>query len=149
MPHRSLSQNGFAIVMALLGFISIVVGTAFLMIGAWPVLGFFGLDVLLVYLAFRLNYRSGRLRETVTLTESSLDVRRTQPSGTERKWSFEPTWVRVILEGVDARRAQLVLRSRDLALQIGAFLPPFERRDLAQALERALADRRASLPHLG
>jgi uncharacterized membrane protein len=149
MPHRSLPPKGFAIVMAVLALISIVVGTAFLMIGAWPVLGFFGLDVAIVYLAFRLNYRSGRLRETVTLTDSSLDVRRIQPSGDEKTWSFEPTWVRVMLEGVDTRRAKLVLRSRDLALQIGAFLPPFERKDLAQALERALADRRASLPHIG
>jgi uncharacterized membrane protein len=148
-PHRSLPQKGFVIVMAVLVLISIIVGTAFLMIGAWPVFGFFGLDVALVYLAFRLNYRSGRLRETVTLTDASLDVRRIQPSGAEKKWSFEPTWVRVILEGVDTSRGQLVLRSRDLALQIGAFLPPFERKDLAQALERALADRRAALPHLG
>jgi uncharacterized membrane protein len=149
MPHRSLTPKGFAIVMVVLGLISIVVGTAFLMIGAWPVLGFFGLDVALVYFAFRLNYRSGRLRETVTLTDSSLDVRRIQPSGDEKNWSFEPSWVRVVLEGVDTRRAQLVLRSRDLALQIGAFLPPFERKDLAKALERALADRRKALPHLG
>jgi uncharacterized membrane protein len=148
-PHRSLSSQGFLIVMAALGAVSIVVGTAFLMVGAWPVFGFFGLDVALVYLAFRLNYRSGRLREMVTLTDASLDVRRIQPSGAEKRWAFEPTWVYVILEQVDTQRTQLVLRSRDLALQIGAFLPPFERKDLAQAIENALAARRKALPHLG
>jgi uncharacterized membrane protein len=57
--------------------------------------------------------------------------------------------VRVILEQVDTQRTQLVLRSRDLALQIGAFLPPFERKDLAQAIENALVARRKALPHLG
>jgi uncharacterized membrane protein len=116
--------------------------------GAWPVFGFFGLDVALVYLAFRLNYRAGRLRETVTLTDTSLDISRVQPDGAERRWALEPTWVRVILEDVDSHRAKLVLRSRDVALQIGAFLAPFERQDLAKAIDRALAARRSALPHI-
>jgi uncharacterized membrane protein len=51
--------------MIALGAISFITGVLFLAAGAWPVLGFFGLDVLLVYIAFRLNYRSGRLYETL------------------------------------------------------------------------------------
>ena len=58
-PHRSLSATGFVIVMALVGGVSFAAGIAFLLMGAWPVFGFFGLDVLLIYLAFRANYRAG------------------------------------------------------------------------------------------
>ena len=57
-PHRSLSRAGFVLVMAVLGAISFAAGMVFLLIGAWPVFGFFGLDVLLVYCAFRANYRA-------------------------------------------------------------------------------------------
>jgi uncharacterized membrane protein len=135
--------------MAVLAVVSFAIGTAFLLMGAWPVFGFFGLDVVLVYLAFRLNYRAARLRETVTLTDESLDVSRVQPSGAEKRWALEPTWVRVMFEGVDTHRARLILRSRDMALQIGAFLAPLERQDLAKAIDSALMARRKALPHLG
>jgi uncharacterized membrane protein len=67
-PYRSLRPAGFLVLMVALGAVSFVAGILFLVAGAWPVLGFFGLDVLLVYVAFRLNYRSGRLYETVNLT---------------------------------------------------------------------------------
>ena len=56
------------ILMAVFGGVSFITGIAFLLKGAWPVFGFFGLDVALLYIAFRLNYRSGRLYETVDLT---------------------------------------------------------------------------------
>ena len=64
-PHRSLSPRGFLILMSAIGLVSFVMGMVFLLIGAWPVMGFFGLDVALIYFAFKLNYRSGRLYETV------------------------------------------------------------------------------------
>src|SRR6202167_1788489 len=67
-PHRSLSQTGFLIFMLCLGGLSFISGVAFVLMGAWPVCGFFGLDVLLVYVAFRANYRSGRAYEEVTVT---------------------------------------------------------------------------------
>jgi uncharacterized membrane protein len=70
-PHRSLGPAGFLILMAALGTASFITGIVFLLMGAWPVFGFFGLDVLLIYIAFRLNYRSGRLYETVELTPAS------------------------------------------------------------------------------
>jgi uncharacterized membrane protein len=147
-PHRSLPPHGFLIVMAVLCVFSFVAGTAFLLMGAWPVFGFFGLDVALIYWAFKLNYRSARAFETVTLTDASLDVRHVAASGAERKWRFEPAWVRVLFNGVEARRPKLVLQARSEVVQIGAFLPPVERQDLARAIEKALTVRRLALPHL-
>ena len=69
-PHRSLGRAGFLILMLLFGGISFVTGMLFLVIGAWPVLGFFGLDVLLLYLAFRLNYWHAEAYEEVIVTPS-------------------------------------------------------------------------------
>src|ERR1700740_1350140 len=80
-PHRSLSRAGFTLLMGVLAPISFVVGVSFLMMGAWPVFGFFGLDVALVWLAFRVNYRAGRLYETVELTPETLTVTRVHRSG--------------------------------------------------------------------
>ena len=66
-PHRSLPPAGFLIVMLAFGGLSFVAGILFVLHGAWPVTGFFGLDVGLVYLAFRINYRSARREERIRL----------------------------------------------------------------------------------
>src|SRR5579872_4032025 len=75
-PHRSLSGFGFLVLMGAVGAVSFAAGTLFLILGAWPVFGFFGLDVLLVYWAFRLNYRAARAYEEVMVTPSELRVRK-------------------------------------------------------------------------
>jgi uncharacterized membrane protein len=67
-PHRSLGRIGFLILMALFGLVSFITGMLFLVLGAWPVFGFCGLDVLLLYWAFRLNYRHAEAYEQVTVT---------------------------------------------------------------------------------
>ena len=94
-PHRSLSPTGFLIFMAVLGGISFVTGMVFLLAGAWPVFGFLGLDVLLVYWAFRLNYRSAQAYEQVTVTPSELTVRKVSHHGGVREWTLNPVWVRL------------------------------------------------------
>ena len=71
LPHRSLGRKGFIILMGVISAISFLTGLAFYMLGAWPVMGFFCLDVLLIYGAFRLNYRAARLYELVELTRAS------------------------------------------------------------------------------
>src|SRR5207244_1694269 len=76
LPHRSLPPHGFRVMMGLLGIISIAVGIGFVSVGAWPICGFFGLDVALLYFAFRLNYRSARQRETLRLADDQFTVER-------------------------------------------------------------------------
>src|SRR5260370_22840441 len=94
-PHRSLSHAGFLIVMAAVGGISFVAGTAFLLLGAWPVFGFFGLDVLLVYWAFRVNYRAAAAFEEVTVTACELRERQCSHRGKALDWAFHPLWGRL------------------------------------------------------
>src|SRR5690242_1536100 len=92
-PHRSLPQIGFVILMALVGLISFSAGIVFWLMGAWPVFGFFGLDVLLLYWAFRINYRRAQSYEEVTVTPVSLRVRKVSPRGQVREWLLNPLWV--------------------------------------------------------
>jgi uncharacterized membrane protein len=136
-PHRSLPPQGFLLLMLLLGAASFAAGVSFVLIGAWPVFGYFGLDVLLVYLAFRASYRSARMHEWVRLTEDALTVERVGQRGERRRWQFQPFWLRVVLEERDETNS-LVLTSHGRRVVVGGFLAPAERKNLAVALKDAL-----------
>lgn len=141
-PHRSLPPLGFILVMGLICVISFAAGVLFFSMGAWPVIGFLGLDVLLIYLAFRASYRSGRMYETVKLTRRDLTVRRVDHWGRASSWSLPAGWLQVLMDDPPAHESQLTLRSHGQSLVIGSFLTPTERLDLAQALRRALEEAR-------
>jgi uncharacterized membrane protein len=143
-PHRSLPPRGFAVMMAVLCGLSLAAGIACLAAGAWPVFGFFGLDVLLLYLAFRISYRGARRREIVRLTERNLTVERISPHGERRHWQFEPAWLRVEFEERDPV-GTVTLASHGRALAVGNFLAPEQRRSFAAALRGALASWRAAI----
>jgi len=137
-PHRSLSPKGFLILMSGIGLVSFVTGMAFLAIGAWPVLGFFGLDVLLIYVAFKLNYRSARAHEIVELTSDLLRVTRVSARGDAERFEFNPYWVRVRLSQAPDGRTKLKIASHGKEFAFGRLLNDEERRDFAQVLEREL-----------
>ena len=139
-PHRSLPRAGFIVLMTAICLVSFGTGLMFYLIGAWPVIGFMGLDVALIYIAFKLNYRSGRLYETVDLTPETLTVTRVQPSGKAQSWSFNPYWVRLSLEERIGRSSELSLASHGDRLVFASFLSDSEREDFAAALRAALSD---------
>ena len=141
-PHRSLSPYGFLILMIALSLVSFVTGIAFLIAGAWPVFGFFGLDVLLVYVAFRASYRSGMMYETLRLTSDNFTVRRIFPSGAVKSWSFQPYWLRVELDNPEGPDSELRISSHGRSVVIGSFLTSEEKLDLARTLNAALAQSR-------
>ena len=94
-PHRSLNRTGFLVLMTFIGAVSFVAGIAFWMMGAWPVFGFFGLDVLVIYWAFRTNFRSADATEDIMLTPSELRVRRVSHRGHLIEWTLNPLWVQL------------------------------------------------------
>jgi len=142
-PYRSLSKTGFIAVMVVVAGISFTAGFAFLMMGAWPVFGFFGLDVLLVYLAFRANFRSARQFEDIHMTPSRLSVRQVSAHGEARENVSNPRWVRIeTTRDEDYGVTRLALVSRGVPLVIGAFLGPRQREQVAQGLGAALAEAR-------
>jgi uncharacterized membrane protein len=138
-PHRSLSPRGFVILMAAVAGVSFVGGMVYLLLGAWPVFVFLGLDVLLLWWAFRLNFRSAKTVETLRLSTDALIVRRVTPNGTAQEWRFQPYWLRVRLEQPTPEESRLVLTSHGRSLPIGTFLSTEERVELAGALKDALA----------
>jgi uncharacterized membrane protein len=140
-PHRSLSKAGFVAVMLVVAGVSFTAGTAFLLMGAWPVFGFFGLDVLLVYLAFRANFRSAREFEDIHMSPSRLFVRQVSAHGEARENVSNPRWVRMeTARDEDYGMTRLALVSRGVPLVIGAFLGPRQREQVAQGLGAALAE---------
>jgi len=134
-----MPRSGFILVMALLAGISFAAGMVFLLMGAWPVLGFFGLDVLVVWWAFRVNFRTARAREEITVTTSELRVRRVSHRGQVAEWTFNPLWVRLDTEvDEDFGIAHLYLISRGHQIQIARFLGPDEKTSFYNGLAEAL-----------
>ena len=147
-PHRSLSPRGFLVFMAAVCATGFAAGLLSVLAGAWPVMAFLGLVVALIYIAFRINYRHGRMHETLALTRRDLTVRRVDHRGRVASWRFHPTWLQVLIDDPPRHHSQLVLRSHGRNLVIGALLTPAERFDLAAALRRALARAKcAPRPH--
>ncbi|NIA71985.1 DUF2244 domain-containing protein [Pelagibius litoralis] len=141
-PHRSLPPRGFLLLMAGVSAISFGAGLLFFLMGAWPVIGFLGADVLLIFLAFKINYRRGRLAEHLQLTAGDLTVTRVWPGGRSKSWQFQTAWLQILLDDPPKHDSPLVLRSHGRSLTIGSFLTKEERADLARALRSALAEAR-------
>lgn len=141
-PHRSLPPEGFWLLMAAVAAVSFTIGLMFAAAGAWPILGFFGLDVLLFYTAFRVSYRSGRLVETVTLTRDDMVVRRIWPRGRVEEWRMQPYWLKVRAvpssEEIGAPAGEIRLTTHGQTVGLGRFLTDPERDDFTDALSRAL-----------
>lgn len=137
-PNRSLGAAGFLVVMGVIVGVNITLGFVFLSIGAWPVLGFCGLDILLVWTAFRLSYRQGRMYERVRLTEEALLVTRVLATGHETRWRLLPMWTRVEIYQRGEHEVCIRVISRGRTLILGSFLSPAERETFGDALRSAL-----------
>jgi len=147
-PHRSLRRTGFILVMTFLTVVSFAAGVAFLLKGAWPVFGFFVLDVLAIYVAFKINFRRARAREQISVTPSELRVRRVSHRGHVMEWVLNPLWVRldeISHEEFGIERLYLVSRGRRVS--IGSFLGPDEKASFANALKAGLAAARRGVTY--
>src|SRR4051794_9518974 len=138
-PHRSLNRTGFLVLMAFVAAVSFAAGVAFLLMGAWPVFGFFGLDVLVIWWAFRINFRRAAAVEEISVTPSELRVRRVSHRGHVVEWVLNPLWVRLDQKthaefGIE----RLYLISKGRRVSIGSFLGADEKASFAKALLGAL-----------
>lgn len=135
-PHRSLTRTGFHALMGLLLAFGMLSGLVFWLVGAWPVLGFLGADVLLIYLAFRISYAGARAYERVRLSAEALTVEHVDHWGHRREVALQPHWLRV---DVNETPSGLTLTSRGRSVAIAAFLPPDELDEVANMIRAALA----------
>ena len=142
-PHRSLGATGFLVVMLLIGGLSFIAGLVFALNGAWPVVGFLGLDVVLVYWAFKASYRSAAAYEQVTVTASELRLRKVSARGEATEWTLNPVWVRLEREThAEFGLERLYLVSRGRRLSVASCLGPREKERFAVALAAALGEAR-------
>lgn len=139
-PHRSLGPRGFAAVMAGVALVSFTAGFVFYRIGAWPVMGFCGLDVLLIYGAFRLNYRAARAYEEIEVLRHEIVIRKISPRGRTLEFRFNPDWVRLdIARTEDEGVTRIILTSRGKSISVADFLNPEDRTTFATAFKAAVA----------
>jgi uncharacterized membrane protein len=138
-PHRSLSRAQFTVLMSFVCAVSFAAGVTFWRMGAWPVFGFFGLDVLLIYWAFKINFRHARAVEEISVTPSELRVRRVSHRGHVAEWVLNPLWVQLDQKthaefGIE----RIYLVSKGRRVSIASFLGPDEKASFAKALTAAL-----------
>ncbi len=145
-PHRSLGPRGFLVLMICVCVISFGAGLAFFLSGAWPVIGFFGIDVLLIYLAFRINYRRAKQYERVRLSPEQLRVDKVSHHGRKRAFVFQPFWIAVEMKQPAEPDTPLHIASHGKRLRLGAFLSAEERLAFARALRDALMRARGAEP---
>lgn len=142
-PNRSLSASGFRVLMGVAVVTTLIPGAIFVAQGAWPVFGFMGLDLVAIYVAFRLSYAQGRAREFVRVTPMNLDVIRVDQHG--RTWGvekFPSYWTRVSMDDPPEADSQLTISASGRSATIGRFLSADERAGFARALRDALAKAR-------
>ena len=137
-PNRSLPPAGFALVMGVVIAVNVTLGVFFTSIGAWPVLGFCGLDIFLVWLAFKLSYRQGRHHERIHITADCIRVSRVLPSGHESRWSLQPFWTQVSVDHAGEHHVRVRLTSKGRSLFVGTFLSPREREQFGDAIAAAV-----------
>ncbi|MEN5083129.1 DUF2244 domain-containing protein [Bosea sp. TWI1241] len=142
-PHRSLGPNGFRLVMTLVCLAAVISSLPFVILGAWPVAGFFGLDILALFIAFKVNFGAARAFERIVVTPLDVVLRKVSHHGRERVWRSNPAWTRMERdEDEDFGLMGLALVSRGRRTAIASALSPQEREGFAQALGGALAKAR-------
>lgn len=138
-PNRSLGRRGLRVVIATLAVMASILGMIFFSLGAWPIVGFLGLDVLLVWWAMSSSLREGQRLEQVTLWPDQLELRQVAPDGEEQLRRFNPFYVKLVIHrDFDERTTGLHLRTRDDDIEIGAFLTSDDKASFAKVFGTAL-----------
>ena len=142
-PHNSLTGTGQRIVIAVMVVMASVPGMVFFSMGAWPIVGFMGLDIAAVWWALSAARRNGRAFEEVTLWRHQLDFLKVDGNGAEKTWSFSPLAVRLVIDrDINERTRALHLKSGGEIIEIGAFLAEAEKSSFAKAFGTALRQAR-------
>lgn len=139
-PHRSLGRKGHRVLLLLVGAFCLFYGGIFVLRGAWPVGLFFAADFAIVYGAFRLSYRSGLVREEVTVSRTDVSIRKFSPSGDVVEQRFNPFWARFFVrrrQGTGIQSMHVVGEGR--GTEVGSFLNPDDRESFAKAFKGALS----------
>ena len=148
-PNRSSTPGAIRKLALVLCVALVPAGLIFVYVGAWPVFGFLGLEILALVALLNYHHKRSYVIERIAITINELRVERINPWGQRSKWSFKRHWLQVNLDESGQRDCALELRSHGRALVIGAFLAPDERRKVARRLRDALHAAAQPKPILG
>ena len=137
-PHRSLSYRAMFMVMGGMIAVSLFLTSEMAHLGAWPVIGFNIVDMALAVSLFWLNMRAARERETISLSEDSLAVTRTDVHGRRTSFSVAPDWLNVVLEERPGTVPKLLFSTRGKSFEVARALGEAQKRELAAGLSRAM-----------
>lgn len=138
-PRRSLGRRGITILSAVVGVVSLANGMIFWLAGAWPVVGFCGVDAALLWFLLNLNMRRAEQRyEAIRLGEDALTIEHGDHRGVFARFALPPGWLRVDTDDSEFGQSRVTVSVRGQTIAIGLFLSPVERRQLAAALRAAL-----------
>jgi uncharacterized membrane protein len=139
-PYRSLGKTGFRVVLCICGTFCLLYGGFFMITGAYPVGLFFGLDFLGLYVALKMSYRSGKVREEVTVTRENLSIRKFSAAGRMVEHRFNPFWARFrVKRHEEFGITSMYVTGEGGFTDIGSFLNPDDRESFAKAFRGALA----------
>ncbi len=140
-PHQSLSRRGFRVVMSGLCLVSLVVSIESWRRGFWPIAGFFGLDMLGIYLALKVSFRRGSSFEEVMITQIEVLLARVSHRGERREWRFNPLWTKLVsVDDEEFGLQRLTLVSRRVEVVVARDAAPEQRAEIADGLGKALAE---------
>lgn len=137
-PSPPLPPSALKLILVLVATINLAFAMVFVSRGAWLVMPFMGLDVLLLAWAFRASLRAAQRSERICVTADRLVVERHPVRGPVSEIELNPYWVRVEMADPPDHWSQLTLWSHGKGVRIGTFLSPDERASLALSLKDAL-----------
>ena len=144
-PNRSSTPEAIQKLALVLSAVLIPAGLIFVHVGAWPVFGFLGLELVALVALLNYHHKRSHIIERIVITNNDLKVERISPCGRRHEWHFQRHWLQVNVDEDSERDCTLELRSHGRALTRGAFLTPHERREVARRLRDQL--HAAAQPH--
>lgn len=134
-PYKSLTHRGFCYLICGLGTLGFIISTVFLLMGAWPVLGFMALDVLIVYLVFQLSFRAADNSEKIEVFLDHINICYFKGADCVNCIQLNPYWTKVQYKVQTNGRSFLRLISHGSKIEIGKFLNSRDKKELARQLD--------------
>lgn len=142
-PNRSLSKKGLLALLSIFGLFNLMAAIFMLVVGAFPIPIFLGLDFAGVLLAFHVNNRRARIAERVRVSADLVEVSREADGKAQILWSSPTAFTQVSFDPDERRGPVLRLKRAGRALILANSLGPAERTDFAEALDQAIRRARA------
>jgi uncharacterized membrane protein len=130
----SLSAYGRSVALAFFAMALLCTSTMALMVGAWPVVPFAGLELLLLWVAFRWIASHDGDFERIQIEREELRVRRGFRS-TQSEFVFHRPWVKLVVKR-NGSHLSLALQHRGVVVPIGEDLDQPAREQLLSSLNK-------------